>query len=84
MPASGKDSPALEVWVSWYDNPTERGELPEEFWDFRESAVKEMTETGRLHWRKTDRWGRGWEEGKLEGDCWPTWNDEEGRWDLKV
>lgn len=86
VPASAKTrtwdgSPAYEVWVANYDNPTERHSFPEEFWTFRDSALKELMTTGRCHWRRTDRWGRLWEDGRWEiGDLWPVWNDRLRVW----
>ena len=53
---------------------------PAKFWKFRESALKELRETGKLQWRKVDRWGKKWEEGWWKGEGRPKWNQGARRW----
>ena len=52
-----------------FEVPAARGEnerwfkpYPEQFWEFRSSALDELKFTGRIHGRKADRWGIPWEE----------------------
>lgn len=57
---------------------------PDKFWKFRESARKELKETGKLHWRKVDRWGRTWQEAWWRGEERPEWDREARKWDCSV
>ena len=53
---------------------------PEKFWRFRNSALIELKGTGKLHWRKVDRWGKGWQEGWWRGDARPLWDQGTRKW----
>lgn len=53
---------------------------PRKFWKFRESALRELKETGKLHWRKVDRWGLSWQDGWWRGDDRPVWDVEGKKW----
>lgn len=57
---------------------------PKKFWKFRVSALKELRETGKLHWRKVDRWGKTWQEGWWRGEERPVWDVETKKWDSDV
>jgi len=57
---------------------------PEKFWRFRESALKELRETGKLHWRRMDRWGKTWQEAWWRGEERPEWDQEARKWDCSV
>lgn len=57
---------------------------PERFWKFRESALKELRETGKLHWRRMDRWGKTWQEAWWRGEERPEWDQEARKWDCSV
>ena len=57
---------------------------PEKFWKFRSSALRELKETGKLHWRKVDRWGKGWQEGWWRGKERPLWDQGTKKWVCEV
>ena len=42
----------LEVLASQVENDGYIAIGPQRVWDFRESALKELRETGKLHWRR--------------------------------
>ena len=74
-----------------FEIPAARGEnqtwlkpYPEQYWDFRSSALEELKHTGKLHWRKVDRWGIPWEEGRWKEDIRPVWIPERKKWDRSV
>ena len=57
---------------------------PHKFWKFRHSALRELKETGKLHWRKVDRWGKGWQEGWWRGEERPLWDQSTRKWVCEV
>lgn len=57
---------------------------PEQYWVFRSSALRELKQTGRLHWRETDRWGVPWEESRWNEDARPIWDPEKKTWDRSM
>jgi len=57
---------------------------PKKFWKFRESALKELRETGKLHWRKLDRWGKTWQEGWWRGQERPVWDVDTKKWRSEI
>ena len=74
-----------------FEIPAARGEnqmwlkpYPEQFWDFRSSALEELKHTGKLHWRKVDRWGIPWEESRWMEDVRPVWNPKRKMWDRSM
>jgi len=50
-------------------------------WLFQESALRELRETGRLHWRERDQRGYRWEEGDWTGEARPNFDLERQKWD---
>lgn len=56
----------------------------EKVWKYRESALEELMLTGGLHWRKVDRWGRGWQEGRWREVERPTWDQAAKKWRCEV
>ena len=74
-----------------FEIPAARGEnqmwlkpYPEQYWDFRSSALEELKHTGKLHWRKVDRWGVPWEESRWKEDIRPAWNPERRKWERSM
>ncbi|KAL8791718.1 MAG: hypothetical protein Q9195_005725 [Heterodermia aff. obscurata] len=74
-----------------FEVPAARGEsqiwlkpYPEQYWDFRSSALEELKQTGKLHWRKVDRWGIPWEESRWTEGVRPVWNPEKKKWDRSM
>ena len=74
-----------------FEIPAARGEnemwlkpYPEQYWEIRSSALEELKHTGKLHWRKVDRWGILWEESRWKEDIRPVWNPERKRWDRSM
>lgn len=57
---------------------------PKTFWRFRESALNELRETGKLHWRKLDRWGKTWQEGWWRGEERPVWDLGTKKWNDEI
>ena len=74
-----------------FEVPAARGEnetwfkpYPEQFWEFRNSALEELKFTGRIHWRKANRWGIPWEESRWKEDIRPVWNPKRKMWDRSM
>lgn len=74
----------FEVPAARGENQTWLKPYPEQFWDFRSSALEELKHTGKLHWRKVDRWGIPWEESRWKEDVRPVWIPERKKWDRSM
>lgn len=54
---------------------------PEQYWASRSSTLKELKQTGRLHWRETERRG---EKSRSKEDARPGWDPERKKWDRSM
>ena len=74
-----------------FEIPAARGQsqswikpLPDCFWSFRSSALEELRTTGRLSWRRRDRWGDPWEKSRWKDDVRPNFDPRTSKWDRSM